>query len=198
MEQHINLYHPDLDIRREIPVWARLAAAMIAALLAGTLLWWPEWKASQRLQGEVALQQESVEQLAATLAEINTAHRDPELERLERALAEMERDREILSEAAEALETVRGGLEGSSFAAILEFLAERRVPEVWVQQLTLRDGNVLFIEGRALTPGDVAAYVDLLESHAGAAATVRDLLIRNDQEDRIVAFSLEYEAHGIQ
>ncbi len=198
MEQRVNLYRPELDIRREIPIWARLVGTVGAAILAGTVLWWPEWITAQRLHQEVARQQETVSTLTASLAELTAAHRDPELERLEQAIAAMEQDREVLGEAAEALETVRGGLQGASFAAILEFLAKQRVPEVWVQRLTLRDGNVLFIEGHALTPGDVATYVDLLETYAGAAATVRDLLIRGEQEDRTVAFSLEYEAHGIQ
>lgn len=164
MAQRIDLYRPELDLRRELPVWGRVVLAIAVSLLAGLALWMAASHERTQLQQTLAAAESEHARAAAQLEQLHAMWEAPEVERLERRVEQAESRAATLEAARELLDTRLSHAREFSLTEPLTALARSRHEAVWITAVRL-DGRerALELSGRALTPDTLPDYIATLQ-----------------------------------
>lgn len=164
MAQHIDLYRPELDIRREVPIWGRLALAVGASFLAGFAFWLAA--AHDREQSRQALTAAETQhsRTASQLQQLQGLWDAPEVARAERRVEQAEARAATLEAARELLDTRLSRARQVSMTEPLLALARTHHESVWITAMRV-DGRtpVLELTGRSLTPDALPNYIGSLQ-----------------------------------
>ncbi|WP_018938957.1 MULTISPECIES: hypothetical protein [unclassified Thioalkalivibrio] len=166
MAQQINLYRAELDIRREVPIWGRLALAIGASILAGMLLWLGAHQQRLALQDTLSNAETQQARTEAQLGQLQALWEGPEVKQAEARVQQAEARAEALAAAGELLESRLNNARSVSMADPLLVLARTRHAGVWITAVRL-DGRLPALEltGKALSPDALPPYFESLQQH---------------------------------
>lgn len=190
--QDINLYRPELDVQREIPVLTWVIVSMLAgASLVGGMAWLAD-KEARLLKAELARIEQERSRLELRHVDLGTAARDSAATYNDR-LAKLEATRERLDNQRRQLQGVMAGVAGQGFAEPLRLLAEHRAEGVWLTEIELGPGQLDWrLAGRALHPEGLPGYIDRLEAGVPFARfDDRVVEIERDEPQDGVAFRIQ-------
>lgn len=157
--QQINLYRPELSLkRRSLPMGrVQLAASIVLAAVLAWPAWmgWELWTLKRQLRDVTALVADAQQQL--TKAEQAAVFQDPELRGLDEAamrreLADLQSQRNVWNTFLPSTDL--------RYSRFLAAIARRQVPGLWLTRIEL-DGNAagVKLEGQSTDPALVPTFV---------------------------------------
>jgi len=157
--QQINLYRPDLSLKRRSVSLGRvqMAASFVFALVLVWPAWlgWELWTLQRQLREVKVLLADAQQQLAA--AEQQAVFQDPQLRGLDEAA--MQRELTELQSQRQAWNAFVPSTE-LRYSRFLAAIARRQLPGLWLTRIEL-DGNAagVKLEGQSTDPTLVPAFV---------------------------------------
>lgn len=167
MEQNINLYREELDVRREWPAHWRLGGLLILSTLAGLFLWTVEYHAAEQRSDHLTEVLEARQQAEDQLESLRALRDAPEVREAREDAEDIELRRDRLAEAEAQLETrlqqAEASAPGVPMTALARAAAGSQPPGIRIVGLRI-DGETgdLTIEGHTLDTDDLPDYLEAL------------------------------------
>lgn len=186
MSQRINLYRADLDIRRELPIWGRLAVAIMLSIVVGMAFWGAAQQELAQTEREMRTAKQQHDRTAQQLAELEALWNAPEVEQAKAAAERAEARAEALGHARQLLDSRIQAARGASLAEPLAILARAPHPGVWVTAVHV-DGRApaLLLSGKAHSPDALPPYLEELTRRDFGLARLLPELEANSENGHI-------------
>ena len=198
--QQVNLYQPILRKQEKIFSAKTLLQGNLMVLLGLALLYGYTVVQTRNMQaqlGQVQQQRdEQIKQLTELAKQFPPKTKDESLPpRIEQKQAELAHKHKLLSAVAQL------GLDkDSGFSEHLSGLARQDLPQLWLQHITLQQGQQVELGGSAYQPEEVPLYLQRLATEKAFNGTAFHSVViaRNTEQSGQVDFSLSTQVPEVQ
>lgn len=196
--QQVNLYQPILRKQERVFSLKTMLQGNLMVLAVLTLIYAGNYYQtySLRSQHETLLQtsEERTQNLIALQKKFPAKKKDPALaERIKQKQALLNHRRRLISELQHQ-NTGAGGNPG--FSEQLSGLARQNAAEVWLEQISVRDGKQLTLLGQATSPEEVPRLIQRLTSEPSFSGTsFSSVQITRDKENpSVIGFTMNTDS----